>query len=401
MASIFESCDLAPPDPILGTATAYKADPSPNKVNLGIGAYRDEEGNPKVLDVVRKVDQQLAADMKVDKEYAPIDGFPALKPLSQRLLFGESSDRIASSQALSGTGALRIIGDFCAKHLNKPAIYISDPTWGNHLKVFGAAGSGLETRRYPYWDAEKRCLDFKGCMDCLSEAPAGSLVLLHAVAHNPTGMDFTHEEWQEIQKLLQERHLIPLLDCAYQGYASGDLDRDAYALRLFYQSGMEFFVAQSFAKNFGLYGERAGMCHFVTKSSDLAARALSQLKLIIRPMYSSPPIHGGLIVKTILENPAYEKEWRAELTAISGRIGQMRILLSDGLTAKGTPGTWEHIKKQIGMFSFTGLTVPQCERMINKHHIYMLKNGRISMAGLNKHNIQYVIDAMDECVRNA
>ncbi|KAF4685870.1 hypothetical protein FOZ60_005978 [Perkinsus olseni] len=383
MASIFESCDLAPPDPILGTATAYKADTFPQKVNLGIGAYRDEEGNPKVLDVVRKVDQQLAADMKVDKEYAPIDGFPALKPLSQRLLFGESSDRIASSQALSGTGALRIIGDFCAKHLNKPAIYISDPTWGNHLKVFGAAGSGLETRRYPYWDAENRCLDFKGCMDCLSEAPAGSLVLLHAVAHNPTGMDFTHEEWQEIQKLLQERHLIPLLDCAYQGYASGDLDRDAYALRLFYQSGMEFFVAQSFAKNFGLYGERAGMCHLVTKSADLAARALS------------------LIVKTILENPAYEKEWRDELTAISGRIGEMRILLSDGLTAKGTPGTWEHIKKQIGMFSFTGLTVPQCERMINKHHIYMLKNGRISMAGLNKHNIQYVIDAIDECVRNA
>ncbi|KAF4685869.1 hypothetical protein FOZ60_005977 [Perkinsus olseni] len=399
MASIFESCDLAPPDPILGTATAYKADPSPNKVNLGIGAYRDEEGNPKVLDVVRKVDQQLAADMKVDKEYAPIDGYPALKPLSQRLLFGESSDRIASSQALSGTGSLRLIGEFAAKFLNRPAIYISDPTWGNHIKVFEK--SGLEVRKYPYWDNEHRAINFEGTLKIIGEAPAGSLILLHACAHNPTGMDFNREQWQQLQKLLAEKNLVPVLDNAYQGYASGDLEADAYAMHLFYQSGMEFFVAQSFAKNFGLYGERAGMCHLVTKSADLAARALSQLKLIIRPMYSSPPIHGGLIVKTILENPDLEQEWKDELKLISGRIAKYRILLSDGLTAKGTPGTWEHIKKQIGMFSFTGLTVPQCERMINKHHIYMLKNGRISMAGLNHGNIQYVIDAMDECVRNA
>jgi aspartate aminotransferase len=242
-------------------------------------------------------------------------------------------------------------------------------------------------------------LDFEGMMSALRGASPGAMVLLHACAHNPTGIDPSEAQWREIAALMKERRLIPLMDSAYQGYASGSLDTDAYAVRLFLSKGFEFFMCQSFAKNLGLYGERIGMLHVICKTPEVAKVVLSQVKLVIRPMYSSPPKHGGELVMYILGDEARFAKWKQELEGMAKRILEVRDLLRKGLEAKGTPGTWNHITDQIGMFSFTGLSQAQCERLISQHHIYLLKSGRISLAGLNKANIQYMVDSVDEVVR--
>jgi len=244
-------------------------------------------------------------------------------------------------------------------------------------------------------------LDFAGMMGALKTAAPGSMILLHACAHNPTGIDPTEEQWRQIAALMKERGLIAFMDSAYQGYASGDLEKDRFAINLFEQSGLEFFLCQSFAKNLGLYGERIGMLHVVCNTADDAKRVLSQIKLVIRPMYSSPPRHGGHLVVKILGNQARYQQWKKELKEMADRINEVRGLLRKGLEDKGTPGKWNHITDQIGMFSFTGLTTPQCERLIKEHHIFLLKSGRISMAGLNKTNITYMVDCVDEVVRYA
>ncbi|PHJ24601.1 aspartate aminotransferase [Cystoisospora suis] len=274
---------------------------------------------------------------------------------------------------------------------------MSDPTWPNHPNIFKKAGMKVEI--YPYWNPATCGVDFDGMKACLAKAPAHSCLLLHACAHNPTGVDLTEDQWREVLKICREKSLIPILDIAYQGYATGDLLRDSFSTRLFCEENFEFFVCQSFAKNLGLYGERVGMLHIVCKTAERARVVLSQVKKVIRPMYSSPPLHGARIVSRILNDPALKTSWLAELKEMASRIQGIREALRKGLEAKGTPGCWRHITDQIGMFSYTGLTKEQSERMKEHWHIYMMNNGRISLAGLNHSNIPYVVEAIDEVVR--
>jgi len=393
-------------DPILGTTQLFNADKDARKINLGVGAYRTEEGKPFVLQVIREAEDDLLRELGTgnNKEYSTIDGPPELKKMTQKLVFGEDAaaitdGRIASVQALSGTGALRVVSEFVTKHMpaSMREIWVSNPTWGNHNTIFEMAG--LTVKTYPYYKAATKSLDFEGMTAALRTASVGSMVLLHACAHNPTGVDPTEEQWREIVSIMKARRLTPLMDSAYQGYASGSLDKDAFAIRLFLDEGFEMFMCQSFAKNLGLYGERIGMLHVVCSTSQQAKAVLSQLKLVIRPMYSSPPKHGAELVMKILGNEARFAKWKQELTDMSSRILEVRDLLRKGLEAKGTPGTWNHITDQIGMFSFTGLSEKECELLINEHHIYLLKSGRISLAGLNKGNIQYMVDCVDQVVR--
>mmetsp|Transcript_1719 Transcript_1719/g.5144 ORF Transcript_1719/g.5144 Transcript_1719/m.5144 type:complete len:409 (-) Transcript_1719:99-1325(-) len=403
---LFEHVSVAPVDPILGTTQAFNADTDPRKINLGVGAYRTEEGKPLVLNVIREAEDEMLKELgtTINKEYSTIDGPQELKAVTQKLVFGADAEvvvqgRIASVQALSGTGALRVASEFVKTHM-APAmheIWVSDPTWGNHNAIFATAG--LTVKIYPYYKASTKSLDFEGMMEALKGATKGSMVLLHACAHNPTGVDPTPEQWKEIATLMKDRELTPLMDSAYQGYASGSLDKDAVAIRLFLSMGFEMFMCQSFAKNLGLYGERIGMLHVVCHTPDQAKAVLSQLKLVIRPMYSSPPKHGAELVMKILGSEARFQAWQKELAEMANRILEVRDLLRKGLEAKGTPGTWNHITDQIGMFSFTGLSPAMCERLISEHHIYLLKSGRISLAGLNKGNIQYMVDSVDEVVR--
>lgn len=403
--SLFEHIPEAPVDPILGTSLAYTADTDPRKVNLGVGAYRTEEGKPLVLGVVREAEEELLKELgtTVNKEYNTIDGPQELKTLTQKLVFGDcdaiKENRIASVQALSGTGALRVASEFIKWHMapTMHEIWVSDPTWGNHNAIFARAG--LTVKLYPYYKADTKSLDFDGMIEALKGATDGAVVLLHACAHNPTGVDPSEDQWRQIIEVMKAKKLFPLMDSAYQGYASGSLDKDAFAIRLFLSEGFELMMCQSFAKNLGLYGERIGMLHAVCGSAAAAKAVLSQMKLVIRPMYSSPPKHGAELVMKVLGSEARFQAWKEELANMANRILEVRSLLREGLEKKGTPGTWNHITDQIGMFSFTGLTPPMCEVLTEKHHIYLLKSGRISLAGLNKGNIQYVVDAIDDAVR--
>jgi len=403
---IFSHIPVAPIDPILGTSLLFNADKDARKINLGVGAYRSEEGKPHVLNVIREAEQEMLGELgtKLNKEYSTIDGPEELKALTGKLMLGADSasmkeGRLCSVQALSGTGALRVFAEFATTHLPKESheIWCSTPTWGNHLDIFKKGG--LDVKQYPYWQGDTKSINFSGMMGALKTATPGACVLLHACAHNPTGVDMNEAQWRELAALMKERRLIPLMDSAYQGYASGDLDKDAFAVRLFESLGFEMFLCQSFAKNLGLYGERIGMLHVICATKEHSEAVLSQLKLVIRPMYSSPPKHGCYLVIKVLGDEARYARWRLELKAMADRILEVRKMLRGGLEKKGTPGKWNHITDQIGMFSFTGLTTPQCERLIKEHHIYLLKSGRISLAGLNHSNVQYMVDSVDEVVR--
>lgn len=403
---MFAHIKEAPVDPILGTTLAFNADTDKRKINLGVGAYRSEEGKPYVLNVIREAEEEMLAELgtKLNKEYSTIDGPEELKTLTAKLCFGADSPalkegRLQSCQVLSGTGALRVLAEFITTQMPKEShtVWCSDPTWGNHTAIFKSAGMAVKT--YPYWAGDTKSINFTGMMEALKTAPAGNIILLHACAHNPTGVDMTEAQWRECAALMKERKLIPLMDSAYQGYASGDLDKDAFAIRLLESMGFEFFLCQSFAKNLGLYGERIGMLHTVCATKEQGKAFLSQVKLTVRAMYSSPPKHGCYLVIKVLGNEARFARWKVELKAMADRILAVRKMLRDGLEKKGTPGKWNHVTDQIGMFSYTGLTTPQCERLIKEHHIYLLKSGRISLAGLNNSNVQYMVDAVDEVVR--
>ncbi|TQE02615.1 hypothetical protein C1H46_011771 [Malus baccata] len=335
--SVFAHVVRAPEDPILGVTVAYNKDQSPLKLNLGVGAYRTEEGKPLVLNVVRKAEQLLVNDMSRVKEYLPIVGLADFNKLSARLILGADSpaiqeNRITTVQCLSGTGSLRVGGEFLAKHYHERTIYIPQPTWGNHTKVFTLAG--LTVKSYRYYDPATRGLNFQGLLEDLRSAPAGAIVLLHACAHNPTGVDPTLEQWEQIRQLVRSRELLPFFDSAYQGFASGSLDGDAQSVRRFAADGGECLIAQSYAKNMGLYGERVGALSIVCKNADVASKVESQLKLVIRPMYSNPPIHGASIVATILKDRDLFNEWTIELKEMADRIISMRLQLFESLHAK-------------------------------------------------------------------
>ncbi|XP_072990438.1 aspartate aminotransferase, cytoplasmic [Typha latifolia] len=399
--SVFAAVVQAPEDPILGVTVAYNKDPSPVKVNLGVGAYRTEEGKPLVLNVVRKAEQMLVNDPSRVKEYLPITGLADFNKLSAKLIFGADSpaiqeNRIATVQCLSGTGSLRVGAEFLARHYHERTIYIPLPTWGNHPKIFTLAGLSVKT--YRYYDPATRGLNFQGLVEDLGAAPSGAIVLLHACAHNPTGVDPTPDQWEKIRQLMRSKGLLPFFDSAYQGFASGSLDSDALSVRVFVADGGECLTAQSYAKNMGLYGERVGALSIVCRNADVAARVESQLKLVIRPMYSNPPIHGASIVATILKDREMYNEWTIELKGMADRIISMRHRLFDALQARGTPGDWSHIIKQIGMFTFTGLNNEQVAFMRNEYHIYMTSDGRISMAGLSSKTVPHLADAIHAAV---
>jgi len=373
-----------------------------------VGAYRTDEGKPYVLSAVKKAEKYIL-EQNFNKEYLPIDGLQEFKDQTLKLLFGDAlkgnEKRLAVTQSISGTGALRLGAEFI-RHFMPPGttVYVSKPTWGNHFSVFKEAR--VPTAEYRYFDKNTNGLDIKGMLADIEAAPNKSVILLHLCAHNPTGVDPSEEQWNAIADLVQRKEHLAFIDGAYQGYATGDLARDAHAARLFLSRGLEFLTAQSYSKNFGLYAERVGAFTVVCANEGIASNALSQIKLDVRPMYSNPPLHGARIVATVLADPALTDEWMKELKQMSGRIIEMRKELVNELKARGTPlpngqqGEWHHITDQIGMFSFTGLTPDQSERMIKKHHIYMLTNGRISMAGLNRKNVGYVANAIHDVVTN-
>ena len=300
-------------------------------------------------------------------------------------------------QTLSGTGALRVVAEFLAKY-RPAALYVSNPTWGNHNQVFKSAG--VDVRQYRYFDKKTKGLDISGMIADLDAAQPGSCVLLHTCAHNPTGVDPTDAQWQQIADVCKRRQLYPFFDTAYQGFTSGSLDKDAYGLRLFLSQGFEMVIAQSFAKIMGLYGERTGCLHFVCADKDAAARTLSQVKIIVRCNYSSPPKHGARIAAAILNQPALRQQWLDELVAVCKRMNDMRAALRGAIEKKGVKGDWSHITTQIGMFSFTGLTVKQSEAMVKQHSIYMTKNGRISVCGITTKNVDYIAESIKDVVNN-
>lgn len=396
----FMHIPMAPADPILSLTTGFKNDKDPKKVNLGVGAYRDNNGKPYIFPIVKKVEHEIVNDPTLDKEYAPIDGVAEFIKGSQMVTFGwdinESlTSRLATCQALSGTGSLKILADFLAKWRKAP-IYMSKPTWANHTQIFQAAG--LEVRDYTYYDAKTKGLDLDGMCKDLANAQPGSIILLHACAHNPTGVDPTPEQWHKIAAVMKENDLFPYFDVAYQGFASGDLEKDGYGLRYFLKEGFQMVIAQSFAKTMGLYGERTGALHIVCSDKPTAEKVLSQVKIIIRSNYSSPPIHGARIAGKILVNAENRTKWLSELKAVTDRMNDMRTALKAALIKNGCKGNWDHVTSQIGMFSFLGLTPKQCAAMIEKHHIYMTGNGRISIAGLTTSNVEYVANAIKDVV---
>ncbi|GLI62471.1 hypothetical protein VaNZ11_005102 [Volvox africanus] len=405
--STWEHVQQAPPDPIIGVTDGWRADPDPRKLNLGVGAYRTEEGKPYVLKAVREAEQQILADPAMNKEYLPISGNAEFNRLARTLALGPSSpgiqqNRVATVQALSGTGALRVGAEFLSTHLPSSfprIVYLPSPTWGNHKSIFAKAG--FQVREYRYFCAATRGLDFAGMVADLKAAPPGSVLLLHACAHNPTGVDPSPEQWKQLLEVTSEGRLIPFFDMAYQGFASGDLDADAASVRLFVDAGLELVLGQSFAKNMGLYGERAGALSVVCTSKEVATRVESQLKLVIRPMYSNPPMHGAAIAARVMGDPKLNALWKEELRGMADRIKLMRQVLYDQLVARNVPGDWSFVLKQIGMFSFTGMTRPQCELLVSKWHVHLTLDGRISMAGLSATTAPYLAEAIADVIKNA
>lgn len=400
--SRFAKLSTLPPIEVFALNKAYLDDTFHSKVNLGIGAYRTESAVPWVLPCVRKVEIAIADDTSLNHEYLPILGLDAFCQRATSLALGEDNPAIISGlafgvQTLSGTGALRVAAEFLSRQLGLSVFYYSTPTWENHGLVFRTAGFTTE-KKYRYWDAVSKGIDMDGFLQDLKDAPKNSVIIFHACAHNPTGCDPTQEQWKQIAEVVKERELFPLFDMAYQGFASGDPEKDAWAVRYFVSLGFELLICQSFAKNFGLYNERVGNLTFVVRSQEVIAPIKSQVSIIIRAMYSNPPNHGARVVATILGNPEFNKEWRECLRTMSNRIQEMRELLKTQLDALGTPGSWDHITSQIGMFSYTGLNSKQVEFLIKKYHIYLLLSGRINMCGLNKNNIEYVAKAIHEAV---
>jgi aromatic-amino-acid transaminase len=394
-SSIFAAVEMAPRDPILGLNESFNADTRTTKVNLGVGVYFDDNGKIPLLAAV-KAAEDARVKAGLPRGYQPIEGAPAYNQAVQNLLFGKDSallanNQVITAQALGGTGALKIGADYL-RRLNPDAkVYISDPSWENHRALFESAGFVVEN--YPYYDTATRGVNFDGMKACLNSLPAGSVIILHACCHNPTGADLSDAQWQEVVNVCRERGLVPFLDMAYQGFADG-IDADAVAVRAFSASGLQFFVSSSFSKSFSLYGERVGALSIVTAGKEESARVMSQVKRVIRTNYSNPPIHGGALVAAVLSTPELRQQWETELAGMRDRIRAMRTGLVDAIKAAGVAQDFSFVIKQRGMFSYTGLSAAQVEVLKNDFGIYAVSTGRICLAALNTKNVGYVADAI-------
>jgi aspartate/tyrosine/aromatic aminotransferase len=396
----FDLVKAAAADPILGITEAFRADPNPAKVNLGVGVYQDATGASPVLPSVRTAAEALLGESS--KSYLPISGHPEFLVLGRELVFGTNNEmvqtgRIASVQTPGGTGGLRLCAEFIRRCLGQRTVWLSSPTWDNHQGIFQAAD--LPIQHYPYYDPVIKGHNLSGMLTVLETIPENDVVLLHACCHNPTGVDPSGEDWETIAKICKARNLMPILDFAYQGFSSG-LVSDAVAVRAMAEYGLEFFVCSSFSKNFGLYRERVGALHVVAKNRPEADAVLSQLKALIRTIYSNPPAHGAALVARILADNELRLQWEQELGSMRDRIRAMRAALVDGLAAAGAPGDFSFIKSQRGMFSFSGLQPKTVERLRQQHAIYMVGNGRINVAGLNPDNIATVCKAVAACLQS-
>ncbi|MBK9625649.1 MAG: aspartate/tyrosine/aromatic aminotransferase [Rhodocyclaceae bacterium] len=395
MTSIFSAVELAPRDPILGLTEGFNADTHSTKVNLGVGVYYDDNGKIPLLGAVKAAEKTRLEAMP-PRGYQPIEGLAAYNQAVQKLLFGNDSSIISEGRAITveaigGTGALKVGADFLKRLYPDAKVHISDPSWENHRALFESAGFTVEN--YPYYDAATRGVDFAAMSANLASLPANSIVVLHACCHNPTGADISTDQWRQVVDIVRNKKLVAFIDMAYQGFADG-IKEDAVALDLFSASGLQFFVSSSFSKSFSLYGERVGALTIVADSKDEAARVMSQVKRVVRTNYSNPPTHGGAVVAAVLSSPELRAQWEAELAGMRDRIRAMRVALVEKLKARGVTQDFSFVIKQRGMFSYTGLTAAQVERLRTEYGIYAVSTGRICLAALNSKNIDYVADAI-------
>lgn len=392
---MFEHIQAAPADPILGLNDAYKKDSNPNKINLGVGVYKDEQGNTPILKAVKQAEERLLTQ-ETTKSYLSIEGAPAYRSAVQTLLFGKDHLIITKQLAQTahtpgGTGALRVAAEFIKKHLPEATIWVSNPTWANHQSVFQSVG--LEVGSYAYYNADNKSLDFEALLASLSQVPEGDVVLFHGCCHNPTGIDPTPEQWYQLAKLCSKQGFLPLFDFAYQGFGQG-LQEDAQGLRTFLEHVPEMLIASSFSKNFGLYNERVGALTILCETAEQAETAFTQIKRCIRTNYSNPPSHGSAVVAEILNDPELFALWESEVKAMRTRIHEMRSLFVNTLRIKGVSQDFSFISQQQGMFSFSGLTPDQVAQLRKEFGIYIVGSGRISVAGMTHDNMEPLCDAI-------
>ena len=397
--SFFSAVEMAPRDPILGLNDQFAADPNPAKVNLGVGVYYDDQGKLPLLGCVQAAEQAMMATPKA-RGYLPIDGLAAYDAGVKALVFGADSEpiqsaRVATVQAIGGTGGLKIGADFLHRLNPRAEVLISDPSWENHRALF--TNAGFLVKNYRYYDAKNRGIDFEGMLADLASAAPGSIAVLHACCHNPTGYDISAAQWDQVVAMCKSRGLLPFLDMAYQGFGYG-LSEDGAAVQKFTAAGLSFFVASSFSKSFSLYGERVGALSVLCDNQDEAARVLSQLKVVIRTNYSNPPTHGGTVVAAVLANPQWRALWESELAGMRTRIKAMRQKLVDGLKAAGLQQDMGFITNQIGMFSYSGLSREQMVRLRQEFGVYGTDTGRMCVAALNGKNIDYVCASIAKVV---
>jgi len=397
---MFESVKAAPVDPILGLGEAFKADPSPNKINLSVGVYQDSTGATPLLASIAEAAKRVVAGEKT-KSYLPIPGAPEYARAVQELMFGATHEivqtkRAATSHTPGGTAALRVAADFIHQNLPNASIWMTQPTWPNHPQIFEAAGVPVKT--FPYFDKEHNSLALDAALEAIGKMPKGDVILLHGCCHNPTGIDPTPQQWRQLADAVYNQGLLPLLDYAYQGFAEG-IEEDSIGLLTFCRPGCELIVCSSFSKNFGLYRERVGAVTFVGPDAATVQKVQSQVNQAIRSNYSNPPAHGAALVTTVLGDPELRRKWLGEVTEMRDRINGMRKLLVKKLAEHGVPGDFSFIEKQRGMFSFSGLTKEQVDTLRNKHAIYIVGSGRINFAGITEGNVDRLCKAIAEVVK--
>lgn len=393
---MFQNVDAYAGDPILSLMETFKQDSRPHKVNLSIGLYYDAQGVIPQMKAVAAAESLLNAQPQSASLYLPMEGLPPYRSALAPLLFGAEhpvlkAGRIATIQTLGGSGALKVGADFLKYYFPDSQVWVSDPTWENHIAIF--AGAGFTVNTYPWYDAESNGVKFAALLEKLNTLPAQSIVLLHPCCHNPTGADLTNAQWDEVTAVLKARELIPFLDIAYQGFGAG-MEEDAYAIRTIAEAGLPALVSNSFSKIFSLYGERVGGLSIVCDDADEAARVLGQLKATVRRNYSSPPNFGAQVVSCVLNNPELKASWLAEVEAMRVRILEMRQALVEGLTLAVPGKNFDYLLKQRGMFSYTGLSAAQVDRLRNEFGVYLIASGRICIAGLNHNNVRQVAEAM-------